>query len=346
MLPSTKPSSFHYPQFLLVVLALIGTAFSMNANAHALDFASLNLKQMTENLWQVHFQQTNNVAKPPPARQGPSSELGLQLPKHCQTDFGRFAVGSNNQESSHWQVTCSNGQPLEWMGIKGSNQSQIFFYRETLDGAVKEQLYEAGTTRFELFSAQLREAVPINDRKATSYLIMGITHIAVGFDHLAFVLLATLIAATFKAIIMVITAFTAGHCLTIVLASLNLVSINQAYVEWLIALSIVFLAVEIIRERDTLTLRKPALVALLFGLVHGLGFASVLAEAGLPAENRILSLALFNVGVEIGQLLFVLLCAPLVYWLTKQATAWPKKTFVYSVGSVAGYWVIARAMML
>lgn len=331
-----------------VLLGLWLSLISVNAGAHALDFASLTVQQVSQGHWQVIFQQTNNVTQPgkPDNTQG----VELQLPPHCDTGYSSHAFNRNNQETRQWQVSCEPPHQPDWLEISGSNKSQVFFHWKTLEGQTAEQLLAAGTTRFVLSNNENTDRKTSDtspqDNSAVGYLLMGMEHIAIGFDHLAFVLLAVLIAVRFKAIVMVITAFTIGHCLTLMLATLDLITVNQAFVEWLIALSIVFMAMELIRNRNTITRQQPAVVAFIFGLVHGLGFASVLADAGIPWEHRLFSLVFFNLGVEIGQIIFVLLCAPLIYWLGQQTRTWPGKTLAYGVGSVAAYWLAARTLLL
>ena len=137
---------------------------------------------------------------------------------------------------------------------------------------------------------------------------IGIIHILEGFDHLLFVLALILIVPGWWLLLKAITAFTAAHSITLALATLGLVNIPGPPTEAVIALSILFLAVEIIRSREgrvTLTERAPWLVSLSFGLVHGLGFAGALSEVGLPQNDIPLALLMFNIGVETGQLLFV-----------------------------------------
>ena len=330
---------------LTLILGLTFALLCTRADAHALDFASLTVEQIQSDAWRIHLQQTNNVPSATTAAGNGDPAVQLLLPSHCETGYASQGIKQNNQESWQWQVRCVD-QPLQWIEILRRNQPQVFFHWKTLDGSIQEQLLDAGAQRFERRQKLLDEESSGKSRDMAGYLTMGITHIAIGFDHLAFVLLAVLIAARMKAIFLVITAFTLGHCLTLILASLNLIVINPVYVEWLIALSIVFPAVEIIRNQSTITLQQPAIVAGLFGLVHGLGFASVLTDGGLPEENRIVSLLLFNLGVEIGQLAFVALIAPLLYQLRKISQRWPKQCLVYGVGGLAGYWLVARTLML
>ena len=192
---------------------------------------------------------------------------------------------------------------------------------------------------------------------AQQYLLLGIEHILKGYDHLLFVACLMFIAGTWRRVLVTITGFTVAHSITLALAALNLVRVPIPPVEATIALSIVFLATEIARERrDTLTWRYPIAVAGSFGLLHGFGFASVLSEIGLPQTEVPAALLFFNVGVELGQILFVTVIVGAVAALTAigviqrnsgigQEGAIPQRfthTAAYIAGTLAAYWMIDR----
>jgi hydrogenase/urease accessory protein HupE len=183
---------------------------------------------------------------------------------------------------------------------------------------------------------------------AGSYWKIGTIHILEGFDHLLFVLALILIVPGWWMLLKTITAFTLAHSVTLALATLGLVNMPGPPTEAVIALSILFLAVEIIHSREgriTLTERYPWLVALSFGLVHGLGFAGALSEVGLPQGDIPLALLMFNVGVETGQLLFVgvvVLVRELLQRLPLTMPAGSWRLMPYAIGSIASFWVIQR----
>ena len=138
------------------------------------------------------------------------------------------------------------------------------------------------------------------------YVMLGVRHILEGYDHLLFVVCLLLLSGTFKRILITITGFTLAHSVTLAAAALGVVRIPVPPVEATIALSIVFVALELARnERETLTWRYPVAVSTSFGLLHGLGFAAVLTDVGLPQTEIAAALLFFNIGVEIGQVLFV-----------------------------------------
>ncbi len=182
-----------------------------------------------------------------------------------------------------------------------------------------------------------------------SYTVLGVEHIWFGIDHLLFVLALIIITRGFRKIVKTITAFTIAHSITLSLAVLGFTSLPGPPVEAVIALSIVFLAAEILknlRGRETLTSRKPWLVAFTFGLLHGFGFAGALTEVGLPSSEIPLALAFFNIGVELGQLAFVLVALSILKLLAMKPS-WPlvlQKIPAYIIGSVASFWVIDRIL--
>jgi hydrogenase/urease accessory protein HupE len=180
---------------------------------------------------------------------------------------------------------------------------------------------------------------------ASSYTRLGVEHILSGVDHLLFVLALLFLVGFNRRLIATITAFTLAHSLTLALGALGWLTLRSPPVEATIALSIVLVAGEALHRRATLARRWPALVAFLFGLVHGLGFAGALKEIGLPQNHLSVALLTFNVGVELGQLLVVG-----VAWVAYRAAAdRPKLVFarpaaLYAIGSVAAYWSIGRIL--
>ena len=185
-------------------------------------------------------------------------------------------------------------------------------------------------------------------RTASTYLLLGIEHILGGIDHLLLVLSLLLIVRGFRRIALTITAFTLAHSVTLAAATLGLVNVPGPPVEAAIALSIVFVASEVVRGlrgAPSLTARAPWIVAFCFGLLHGFGFAGALAEIGLPQKAIPLALLAFNVGVEIGQLLFVgaaLTAGALLARLPRRPPAWANLLPPYAIGTVAMFWVAER----
>ena len=188
---------------------------------------------------------------------------------------------------------------------------------------------------------------------ALDYTRLGIEHIWAGLDHLLFVLCLLWIAGTGRRMLITITGFTLAHSLTLILSALNWVRVPVPPVEAIIALSIVFLAGEIARgKRDSLTWRHPISVSSSFGLLHGFGFAAALSEIGLPQTEQLSGLLFFNLGVEIGQVLFAAAVIGLMHLLKvmqgqTSLTAMQQGSRLvcsYGVGAVASCWLIDRCL--
>ena len=182
--------------------------------------------------------------------------------------------------------------------------------------------------------------------------MLGVEHILLGIDHLLFVLALCLLVKGTGRLVATVTAFTVAHSLTLAGATLGFVHVPGPPVEAGIALSIVFVAAEIVHSRQGrggLTERFPWIVAFTFGLLHGLGFASALSEVGLPQTAIPIALLFFNVGVEIGQLFFIASVFAVIA-LARQVTqrigatkpAWTWRVSAYAIGSVSAFWVIQR----
>jgi len=183
---------------------------------------------------------------------------------------------------------------------------------------------------------------------AWTYLVLGVHHILVGFDHLLYILAMLFLVKGWRRIVVTMSAFTMTHSLTLTAAALGWIHVPQPPVEACIALSIVFVAREIVqarRGRPGLTARWPWVVSFSFGLMHGFGFAGALAQVGLPDRAIPVALLFFNIGVEVGQLVFVAVALGLLALLPKSPNTWPRwagAVPAYAIGAVAMYWVIER----
>jgi hydrogenase/urease accessory protein HupE len=185
-----------------------------------------------------------------------------------------------------------------------------------------------------------------------TYTILGIEHILTGFDHLLYVLGMLILVGGWRRIVATMSAFTATHSLTLTAAALGWVHVPQPPVEACIALSILFVAREIVqvhRGRPGITARWPWVVSFTFGLMHGFGFAGALAEVGLPQSSIPMALLFFNVGVEIGQLLFVGAVLTVIavgrrvaQRLRLSQPAWVWRIAPYAIGAVASFWLVER----
>jgi hydrogenase/urease accessory protein HupE len=196
-------------------------------------------------------------------------------------------------------------------------------------------------------------ASPTGWKVAGSYLVLGVEHILGGVDHLLFILALVLLVQGWKRLVATITAFTVAHSITLTVATLGFVTVPGPPVEACIALSVMFVASELVRARhgDSGMLRRcPWLVAFAFGLLHGFGFAGALSEVGLPPNAIPLALAFFNIGVELGQLAFIAVVLGVIaagakvlrlYWMPR-GPAWTWRVPPYAIGGLAAFWVIER----
>jgi len=190
--------------------------------------------------------------------------------------------------------------------------------------------------------------LPTRIELAVSYWQMGTMHILEGLDHLLFLLTLLLIVTGLWPVLKTVTAFTVAHSLTLALATLGLVNLPPAPTEAVISLSIMLLAVEVVHKnagQTTLSERIPWLVAFTFGLVHGLGFAGALSEIGVPQNEVPLALLMFNVGVETGQVMFVIVVSVLLAGLHRlhgRAGVWLERASPYAIGGVAAFWTLQR----
>ena len=188
---------------------------------------------------------------------------------------------------------------------------------------------------------------------AYEYLSLGTQHIWGGFDHLLFVTCLVLMAGLVKRLLLMITGFTVGHSLTLILATLGLIRVPILAVEAVIALSIVFVAAELLRDqKDTWSWRSPLLMAACFGLLHGLGFASAIVDLGLPENEIMTALLAFNIGVELGQLgyIIILMLALALYrafsagWGLTERVAGPR-VLAWPIGVLAAFWFFERLFL-
>ena len=235
------------------------------------------------------------------------------------------------------------GKRVEFVGL-GGTITDVLVRVQLRDGAYSTSLIHPAQPWLEITAARGPLAV------AGAYLMHGIDHILLGYDHLLFVFALILIVRRTRVLVWTITAFTLAHSITLALATLGVVHLAGPPVEATIALSILLLAGEIVRLQRgeaSLTARWPWLVAFCFGLLHGLGFASALMDIGLPRSDVPLALFTFNLGVELGQLAFVAavlgalaLARRLAIPARIQRYAMPAAN--YAIGSLAAFWFFQR----
>jgi hydrogenase/urease accessory protein HupE len=321
------------------VIAFLLIAVSGMAAADDFKPAYLQLKQLDATsfdvLWKLPALDENTALKIAP--RFPEGTKNLSTPRTI------FAEG---MAIRRWRISVPgglNGKSITIVGLSEARTDAIVRV-ERLDGTEQVGRILPGSEAFAV------TASPGAFEVARTYAVIGIEHILLGFDHLLFVLALVLIVKSTRKLLWTITAFTIAHSITLSLATLGVLQVPSPPVEAIIALSIVFVASEIIHQRqgrEGLASRKPWVVAFAFGLLHGLGFAGALAEVGLPENAIPLALLFFNVGVEIGQVLFIL-AVLVLYRLVKKLVAerFDLKRLepmpVYFIGGIASYWVFER----
>lgn len=320
-------------------LALLGLCASAGTGAaHEVRPGYLELKERAaetfEVLWKV------------PARGDLRLAIEARLPERCAALTPRSRLVSESAVSERWRVRCPGGLVGGTIAIDGlaGTLTDVLVRVEALDGSTRIARL---TPRAPAFAVEAR---PGRAEVAATYTRLGVEHILGGIDHLLFVLALLLLVRGTRRLIATVTAFTVAHSLTLAAATLGLVHVRQAPVEAVIALSIVFVAGEIVhaaRGRPGLGARRPWLLAFVFGLLHGLGFAGALRELGLPEQSIPLALLFFNVGVEIGQLLFIACALPLAALGRRAALRWPALSAeipAYGIGCVAAWWTLERVV--
>jgi len=269
-----------------------------------------------------------------------------RMPSNCDAVSPPSAQIIDNAYTERATFRCSGGLIGQTVFIDGLSGTLTDVLARVIrpDGAAQVARLTPATPSFVV------EATPDAFAVVRSYLLFGFAHILAGFDHLLFVLALLILVPGTRVLIWTITAFTVAHSITLAAATLGLVNLSQPPVEAVIALSIVFVASEIIhvsQGRPGLTQRRPWIVAFTFGLLHGLGFAGALTEVGLPEQAIPLALLFFNVGVELGQLAFVaavLLSIALAKLVLREPPKWMPVATAYAIGVVASYWTIERVL--
>jgi hydrogenase/urease accessory protein HupE len=270
--------------------------------------------------------------------------LYVRLPDSCKTISEPVSGIEANAYFEHWRVSCPDGLKGQTIAIDGLRNSvtDVLVRIEYLGGATQVARLGPGSPAFAVAGVQTRLEV------AATYFFLGIDHILTSLDHLLFVFALMLLISDFWKLAKTITAFTVAHSITLAASSLGYISLPQQPVEATIALSIAFLASELVKMQagqPRLSERFPWIVAFAFGLLHGFGFAGALKDIGLPQTDVSLALLMFNVGVEAGQLIFVgailtgLLAARFLYAIPGLPL---RKIAGYLIGTASMVWLTMR----
>jgi hypothetical protein len=322
-----------------VFAVFVGLCPVMPAHADEIRPALLDIKEQNTGLFAVTWKM--------PTRGNRILALTPQLPDSLEL-LGSPSVqdipGARIEHATYKNNGASfTGQRIVIDGLSAL-QTDVLLLIQLQDGTQHSAILRPGSPEF---------IIPLEASKleiARDYWRMGTIHILEGIDHLLFVLALLLIVPGLGALVKAVTAFTVAHSITLALATLGVVHVPAAPTEAIIALSILFLASEIIHQRNGvigITERYPWVIAFIFGLFHGLGFAGALSEIGVPQHEVPLALLMFNVGVETGQLLFIVVVLSLLALLKRLPFTAPQgawRLLPYAIGSVAAFWTIERVM--
>ena len=330
--------------FLIVIFALTLATIGI-VQAHEVRPGYLQIRQVDAStydlLWKV------------PAKGDQRLGLYVRLPGYCRNSeaTSSFAGGAYIER---WRAACDGGLEDGTIAIDGlaATRTDVLARVEYRNGRTQTVRLTPSQPEFKVMGTAGPAAV------VRTYFKLGVEHILLGFDHLLFVLALLFLVEGWRRLVATITAFTMAHSLTLAAATFGWVQVPQAPVEAVIALSIMFVAVEILHRQKGkagIATRKPWIVAFIFGLLHGLGFAGALREVGLPDDAIPLALAFFNVGVEAGQLLFVatvFLLFQLFGQLMNRHGAIAERPSLpgaavsrpasYVIGTLAAFWLIER----
>jgi len=308
--------------WVLAALALLLSIWFTPASAHEISMAEMDLRQVRpgEFLWQwtAGHRSGDAVLRP-------------LWPEGCREDAGMLRCGEDGLRGE--------------LGMQGVGQrfSAVLVKVHWSDGQSRVYTLTAGQPTVQLFGAA-------DDRRgigeiASAYTLLGVEHILTGYDHLLFVIALLFLVGFERRLVWTITAFTLAHSVTLALSALGWLTLRSPPVEATIALSILLVAGEALHREPTISRRWPALVAFLFGLVHGLGFAGALKQIGLPDNHLSVALVTFNVGVEAGQLLVVGAAFLLVKAIARSPRAELMRVpALYVIGSVAAFWTWQRVV--
>jgi len=279
----------------------------------------------------------------------PGAQVTPVLPAHCRKENAPSATTDGDSVTTTWTVVCDSGGLVgERVGCDGLDEARI-------DALVRVTLADGRLIRGVVRGDEPLLTIPARQDRweiVRSYLRRGIAQVLTGFDHLLFVAGLLLLVRDRRSLVETITAFAVGHSLTLSLAVLDVVQVAERPIALLIALSVFALAAELARDPDapsSLLRRRPWLVALVFGLLHGFGFAAALRDSGLPQADLPLALIAFNIGIEVGLLGFVAAALVAVAALRRVRVAWPRwvlRAPLYTMGSLAAFWCFERAAAL
>lgn len=327
----------------LIIIFLFG--YSTLVHADELRPSYIELKQINDRDWDVFWK----AAELSPLAQG-----SVILPENCSVDGEPQKKFVQENILTSFSISCDGeiaGKQIGLRGLEFSNSDALVRI-----AALNQDVQTIRLTPNQNIAAiKAPEGKNIISNVAGAYTLLGFEHIIEGYDHLLFVLALVLLIPGLRLVAWTVTAFTLAHSITLIGTTLGYLSLPSQPVEAVIALSIIFLALEVVQSLRAkhrndakiirLSQRYPWVIAFLFGLLHGFGFAGALAEIGLPQNDVPIALLTFNVGVELGQLLIVVIgiaSLRLIDHYKPQHSRIVKLTLSYTIGIIATYWFIER----
>ena len=327
-------------------LSIIAAACSIpDVEAHEVRPAYLEIREASPDVFDVTWKV--------PARGEYRLSLHARLPSECSGApvHGVFVGGAFVER---WQASCPGGLVGGTIAIAGlsATRTDVLARVERVDGTTQTVRLTPEQPSFVVVAA------PSPFEVSRTYFVLGVEHILLGFDHLLFVLGLLFLVGNWMQLVGTVTTFTVAHSISLAGVSLGWLYAPQAPIEAMIALSVMFLAAEILRRArggSSLAARAPWLVAFVFGLLHGFGFAGALREVGLPEQDIPLALLFFNVGVEVGQLAFIAVVVLLLSAVARlgyrpgqaERGVWRTESMIrvpvaYTIGSLAAFWALQR----
>lgn len=319
-----------------VILAIVSVFLTVPAAAHELRPAYLEINEIAAERYAITWKV--------PARGEMKMALYAKMPDGCRQVTEPTGGYVETAYVTRWQSICEGGLAGKTISIDGlsSTYTDALVKITSLAGANQTSRISPD------FPDMVVAAVPTAIDTAGTYFLLGMQHIMLGFDHLLFVFALLLLIRRPRTLLLTITSFTVAHSITLAFAAMGIAAAPQPPVEALVALSIMFVASEIIRSnrgsRD-LSSRYPWLISFIFGLLHGFGFGGALRDIGLPQQDVPLALLTFNLGVEAGQLIFVGLALAAfagIRLLMVRDLSRLRYWFAYLIGTVSAFWFVQR----
>jgi hydrogenase/urease accessory protein HupE len=315
-----------------IIIFLLLIAWSLYAHQTGLSF--LNLDVTSSKMIDVTYKK--------PLSDTRVMDIKIEYPSRCSQTLHPSTKIENGFIVTYFQMWCGKDALTNskiWVkGLVRSDRGILIRYQDA--DMVKKAILREQTPFIDLSLQQSRWEL------MGEYISLGVFHILSGYDHLMFVMLLFLLSSSLRALLFTVTAFTLSHSITLTCGILGIVYMPPPFIESMIALSIIFLAKELYLEHESFTKRHLGIVAFSFGLLHGFGFSSALKDIGLPQSEIPLSLFSFNVGIELGQLLFIFSLSLAFYIAGKFMKDVRKydKIIAYCTGSLASFWFIQRVL--